>query len=73
MTNDYRLIVYFACLQCSTLYAASQEEQPKKCSGAFHCGRCATPIHKWTGLYDYRDWTQVALRTRKGGPPKRRR
>jgi len=72
MTNAFRLIVYFSCPRCLTVYAASQEEQPKKCSGAFHCGRCATPVHKWTGDYDFRDWTQVTITARKAVPKPRR-
>ena len=49
MANHFQLIVYFSCLQCETVYAASQEEQPEPCSGDFHCRRCGASVHKWTG------------------------
>ena len=72
MPNAFRLIVYLSCPQCLTLYAVSQEEQPKRCSGAFICGRCAAAVHKWTGLYDFRDWTQVTVTPEKSGSKPRR-
>ena len=54
MANDFHLIVHFSCPHCATIYAASQEEQSEHCSGNFHCGRCGTPVHEWTGgLYNF--------------------
>ena len=49
MTNASWLTVYFSRPQCLTVYAAGQEEQPRKCSGAFHCGKCAVPVHNGPG------------------------
>ena len=57
MANDFHLIVHFSCPHCATIYAASQEEQSEHCSGNFHCGRCGTPVHEWTGgLYNFSRW-----------------
>jgi hypothetical protein len=56
MTNDFQLIVHFSCPHCTTIHAASQEEQPQECSGEFYCGRCGAPVDEWIGIYDYCYW-----------------
>jgi hypothetical protein len=60
MANYFKLIVYFSCPQCETVYAASQEEQPGG-SGGFPCRKCGASVHKWTGLYDFPYWKPVTL------------
>ena len=72
MTNDFQLIVHFSCPHCTTVYAASQEEQPTHCSGDFHCGRCGAPVHEWTGLYDFSYWKPVTTTPRSARTSKRR-
>jgi hypothetical protein len=71
MANDSHLIVHFSCPHCATVYAASQEEQPEQCAGNFHCGRCGTPVHEWTGgLYNFSGWkagTMMPKRIRQQG------
>jgi hypothetical protein len=51
MTNDLQLIVHFSCPHCTTVYTASQEEQPQQCSVTFIAA--VAPVHEWTGLYDF--------------------
>jgi hypothetical protein len=73
MASHSQLVVYFSCLQCKTVYAASQEEQPEPWSGDFYCRRCGASVHKWTGLYDFPYWKPVTLTTRKARTGKPRR
>ena len=67
MSTDTRLIVHFSCPQCATIYAASQQEQPGRHPGYFHCRMCATPVHEWAGLYNFTDW-QLTIPRRKRSP-----
>jgi len=65
MSNDFKLIVHFSCPCCATIYTASQQEQPGRHPGDFHCRSCGTPVHKWTGLYNFVDWQPVATPRKK--------
>ena len=65
MSNDFKLIVYFSCPHCATIYTASQEEQPVRHPGYFHCRLCATPVHEWAGLYNFTGWQLAALPRKK--------
>ena len=65
MTNDFKLIVFFACPDCATVYTASQKEQPVRHPGCFHCRACATPVHEWSGLYGFTDWQLKILRRKR--------
>jgi predicted RNA-binding Zn-ribbon protein involved in translation (DUF1610 family) len=60
MSTDARLIVHFSCPQCATIYAASQEQRPGRHLGDFYCRNCGTPVHSWTGLYNFSDWMPVS-------------
>jgi predicted RNA-binding Zn-ribbon protein involved in translation (DUF1610 family) len=60
MSTDTRLIVHFSCPQCATIYAASQEQRPGRHLGDFYCRNCGTPVHSWTGLYNFSDWMPVS-------------
>ena len=67
MSNDFKLIVYFSCPHCATIYTASQQEQPGRHPGYFRCRMCATPVHEWAGLYNFTDW-QLTIPRRKRSP-----
>ena len=67
MSNDFKLIVHFSCPHCATIYTASQQEQPGRHPGYFHCRMCATPVHEWAGLYNFTDW-QLTIPRRKRSP-----
>jgi hypothetical protein len=65
MSNDFKLIVYFSCPHCATIYTASQQERPGRHPGDFHCRMCAAPVHEWSGLYDFIDWKPVTTTPRR--------
>ena len=67
MSNDARLIVHFSCPSCATVYTTRQEEQPGRHPGDFHCRMCGTPVHEWTGLYNFTDWQLTILRRKRTG------
>jgi hypothetical protein len=61
MVNDPQIIVHFSCQHCLTVYQARQERRGlDDCSGEFYCGRCGSPVHDWTGLYDFSEWHPIA-------------
>ena len=41
MSNDLKLTVHFSCPHSATIYTASQQEQPVRHPGDFHCRMCA--------------------------------
>ena len=41
MSNDFKLIVYFSCPHCATIYTARQEEQPGRHPGTTFIAVCA--------------------------------
>jgi hypothetical protein len=65
MSNDFKLIVYFSCPHCATVYAASQQQQPARHPGNFHCRSCGTPVYEWFGLYNFTDWQLVTTKPRR--------
>ena len=69
MSNDFKLIVYFSCPHCATIYTASQQEQPGRHPGYFLCRMCATPVHEWSGLYNFTDWKPVTTTPRRKRSP----
>ena len=56
------LIVYFSCPCCATICTASQQEQPVRHPGYFHCRVCAVRVHEWSGLYNFTDWQPVTTK-----------
>ena len=73
MSNDFQVIVHFSCPHCATIYTASQQEQPGRHPGYFHCRMCGAPVHEWTGLYNFTDWQPVTIPRRKRSPAPRSR
>ena len=72
MSNDFQVIVHFSCPRCGTIYAASQQEQPGRHPGFFHCRACGAPVHEWSGRYNFTDWNPVTrIPRRKRSPPRR--
>ena len=69
MNSDYKLIVHFSCPDCATIYTATQEEQPGRHPGTFHCRQCGAPVHEWTGLYNFTDWKMTILRRKRTRQP----
>ena len=65
MSNDFKLIVYFSCPHCATVYTARQDEQPARHPGYFHCRVCAAPVHEWSGLYNFAAWQLTILRRKR--------
>jgi hypothetical protein len=65
MSNDFKLIVYFSCPHCATIYTASQQAQPGRHPGYFLCRVCAAPVHEWRGLYNFTDWQPTILRRKR--------
>ena len=61
MCTDPRLIVHFSCPHCATVYTAGQEQRPGRHPGDFYCRECGTPVHSWTGLYNFADWKPVTI------------
>jgi hypothetical protein len=59
MSNDSRVAVHFSCPNCLTVYCANQERRAQKRNDSFHCRNCGTPIHEWTGLFDFLGWNAV--------------
>jgi predicted Zn finger-like uncharacterized protein len=64
--SQTRMIAYFSCPHCATVYTASQEQLPGQHRGDF-CRRCGAPVHEWTGLYNFTDWKPVTTITRRKG------
>ena len=59
MGNDALVIVYFSCPNCLAVYRAAQAPRAEKGYNSFSCKNCGTPVHEWTGLYDFLDWRHV--------------
>jgi hypothetical protein len=50
--------VYFCCPLCAMVYSATQEHLAGG-GLVFFCGDCGTPVHEWTGRYNFIKWTPV--------------
>ena len=61
MSTD-ELIVHFSCPRCVTVYAATQEQQSRQHPGDFHCRKCGTRVHSWSGRYNYVSWRPVSTK-----------
>jgi hypothetical protein len=59
MSTYSRVTVHFSCPNCLSVYCAIQERRAEKRYDAFHCDHCGTPVHEWTGLYDFFGWNAV--------------
>jgi len=59
MSTEAQLTVHFSCLPCGALYTAIQERRPGRHPGDFYCRGCGTPVHEWTGLYNFVNWQPV--------------
>jgi hypothetical protein len=59
MKNDAFPIVHFCCPNCALVYAATQEHRAERRGGAFFCGECGSPVHEWTGRYNFINWKPV--------------
>jgi hypothetical protein len=53
--------VYFTCRICGHLYLATQVRYFEGTRGNISCVRCATAVHSWSGIYDYRFWKPIDL------------
>ena len=53
--------VYFTCRTCEHLYLATQVRSFEGTRGNISCVRCATAVHSWSGIYDYRFWRPIDL------------
>jgi predicted RNA-binding Zn-ribbon protein involved in translation (DUF1610 family) len=53
-----KLPVYFSCRHCETVFRATQVRQPG--AGSYICRACGTPVHEWSGPYNFVDWKPVA-------------
>ena len=53
------MIVHFSCPNCLAVYRATQAPRAEKGYNSFSCKNCGTPVHEWTGLYDFLDWRHV--------------
>jgi peptide subunit release factor 1 (eRF1) len=60
MSNHNQVTVHFSCPHCRTVYCANQKPRTEKRYDAFHCRNCGTPVHEWTGQYDFLGWNAVA-------------
>ena len=60
MSNHNQVTVHFSCPHCRMIYCAHQKPRTEKRYDAFHCRNCGTPVHEWTGLYDFLGWNAVA-------------
>lgn len=61
MAGDAQITVHFSCPHCLTIYQARQERRAMEdCSREFYCGRCGSPVHDWTGVYNFIEWHPVA-------------
>jgi predicted RNA-binding Zn-ribbon protein involved in translation (DUF1610 family) len=58
------VIVHFCCPQCLAVYRATQARRAERGHNTFSCQNCGTPVHEWTGLYDFLNWRHVM----KGAP-----
>ena len=56
MAGSLFTIEYFSCPSCALPYSATKEEQPTKAPGSFACEVCGSPVHAWSGNYDFFDW-----------------
>lgn len=59
MSHHTDVTVHFSCPHCLAVFRSLQVHTTDKCLGKYQCSRCDTPVHEWTGFYDFSDWSRV--------------